>query len=398
LAGAEAEATAAALRPYLPAPLIPVFDPVFLRSSSLYEEFVHRLVLQVFREAGLEEAAHTGGTATEIVARARLDAERAPVPVDWMLRHLGARGQVERGAARDGRVAVYRLRGSLPALDPATLADEQARHDPSGLPAYALAGTVARDYPAFLRGQVAGEAVLFSPTRLRLWLDYFSNDSALYAVSNRVAAIALAEWLPRPTGPILELGGGLGSGSLAALETLDAAGRLDDIEEFRFTELVPAFQRRGQAMVGGRFPGAAWLTFASLDMNQPFAPQGVSPGSMRAIYAVNTVHVARDLGATLAEAYRTLTPGGRLVLGECVRPFPGQTVYAEFIFNLMETFRAPHLHPIWRPNGGFLTPEQWILALEAAGFVDVRLLPDIQRIRDGFPLFYAAAVGAARPA
>jgi len=36
--------------------------------------------------------------------------------------------------------------------------------------------------------------------------------------------------------------------------------------------------------------------------------------SLRAIYAVNTLHVARDLGVTLAEAYGALAPGGRLVV------------------------------------------------------------------------------------
>ena len=399
LTAAEAAATAATLAPYLPACLVPTFDAVFLRSSSLYAEFVYRLVLEVFREAGLEEAAQVGGTTAELVARAGLEAERATVPVDWMLRHLGARGRLETDA-RDGRSPAYRLRGRLPILDPAPLADEQARHDPSGMPAYALAGTVAKDYPAFLRGQLAGEAILFSPARLRLWLDYFSNDCALYAVNNRVAALALAAWLPGPgpDGAILELGGGLGSGSAAALAALAEAGRLDEVEEYRFTELIPAFHRRGRAFLEGRFPGATWLTFASLDMNEPFTPQGVPPGSLRAIFAVNTLHVARDLGVTLAQAYGALAPGGRLVVGECIRPFPGQTVYAEFVFNLMETFRAPRLHPEWRPNGGFLTPEQWTRALHAAGFADVRLMPDLLRMRDGFPMFYVAAIGAARPA
>ena len=150
-------------------------------------------------------------------------------------------------------------------------------------------------------------------------------------------------------------------------------------------------------MLEARFPGAAWLTFAPLDMNQPFAQQGVADGSVAAIFAVNTLHVARDLGVTLAEIRRALAPGGRLVAGECIRPFPGQTIYAEFVFNLMEAFRNPRLHPDWRPNGGFLTPEQWTSAFEAAGFVDVRFLPDIQRMRDRVPMFYAAAIGATRP-
>ena len=51
----------------------------------------------------------------------------------------------------------------------------------------------------------------------------------------------------------------------------------------------------------------------------------------------------------------------------------------------------------YRPNGGFLTPEQWASALEAAGFRDVRLLPDVMRIRDEFSGFHVAALGATSP-
>jgi SAM-dependent methyltransferase len=393
---AEAAATAAELRPFLPARLAPEFGPRFVRSASLYEEFVHRLVLGAFRESGLEDAARPGGEAREIAARAGLP-RRALAPVDWMLRHLAARGRLETTTI-PGAGAAFRLAGSLPLLDPAPLAEEQARHDPSWLPSYLLAETIARDYPAFLHGRVTGEAILFSPARLRLWLDYFSNDNGLYAVNNRVGALALAEWLPPGAGgAILELGGGLGSGAVAALESLEGAGRLGELGEYRFTEVVPAFLRRGRAALERRFPGASFLSFAQLDMNQPFGQQGVAAGSVAATYAVNTLHVAHDLRATLTEILRALAPGGRLVVGECIRPYPGQTVYAEFVFNLMEAFRAPRLDT-WRPNGGFLTPEQWVMALEAAGFVDVRLLPDVRRIRDRFPMFYVAALGATRPA
>ena len=68
------------------------------------------------------------------------------------------------------------------------------------------------------------------------------------------------------------------------------------------------------------------------------------------------------------------------------------------IRRLLETFRAPRLHPEYRPNGGFLTAEQWTAALHAAGFVDVRVLPDITRIREVIPDFYVAAIGATSPA
>jgi SAM-dependent methyltransferase len=111
---------------------------------------------------------------------------------------------------------------------------------------------------------------------------------------------------------------------------------------------------------------------------------------------VNTLHVARELEFTLREILDTLRPGGVLAISECVRLFPEQVVYAEFVFNLLESFRSPVLHPTYRPNGGFLTPGHWRCAMEAAGFVDVRFLPDIDRLRESFPYFYVAAIGATR--
>src|SRR5207244_2191917 len=135
----------------------------------------------------------------------------------------------------------------------------------------------------------------------------------------------------------------------------------------------------------------SFLTFGSLDMNLSFEAQGIAPESASLVYAVNTLHVARDLGFALREIFGALVPGGRLVGSESIRAAPAQAIYVEFIFNLMETFRSPVLHPTYRPNGGFLTPEQWQGAMEAAGFVDVRMLPDIPSLRAQFPHFQVGA-------
>ncbi len=392
----EVDDTARALARALPPAIAPAFGSTFLRSSDRYDEFVDRLALGVFRAAGLEAAVREPGRVEEVVARAGLEPQRALVPVGWLLHRLAGRGVLEEvEPAAGGRR--YRIRGRLAEVDPAPLREEQARHDPAWLPSYDLAETVAHDYPAFLRGERTGEEILFSPARLRLWVSFFSNDNALYAVNNLVGAVAAVEWAPPGPLTILELGGGLGSGAAALLDRLRDRGRWPDLREYRFTELVPAFLRRGQQALQARFPEAAFLRFGALDMNRPFAAGAVAPASLSLVYAVNTLHVARDLDVTLREIFRALAPGGRLVVSECVRPAPGRTTYVEFVFNLMETFRAPVLHPVYRPNGGFLTPEQWQGALEAAGFVDVRLLPDIAGLRDRFPAFSVAAIGAARP-
>jgi hypothetical protein len=71
-------------------------------------------------------------------------------------------------------------------------------------------------------------------------------------------------------------------------------------------------------------------------------------------------------------------------------------VYVEFIFNLLASFRAPLLVPAWRPNGGFLTPEQWHAALAGNGFDRIEILPDIAALRDTYPSFLVAAITARR--
>ena len=390
----EAAGAAAFLAGALPAALRPAFGASFVRSHLLYGEFVCRLVLGVARATGLAAALGIPGTARELTERAGLAAAQALVPIDWMLRFLAGRGFIESLAG--GGEARYRASAELPALDPMPVRDEQRRTDASWMPAYVLAETVAGDYPAFLRGEAAGEDILFAPRRLRLWVDYFSNDNGLYAVNNRVGAVAAADWLPERGGVVLELGGGLGSGALALLGELETRGRLGRLEGYRFTEPVGAFQRRGAQALAERFPSLAGLAAGELDMNRPFGEQGVAAGGAALIYAVNTLHVARDLGATLGEIRRALEPGGRLVIAECVPPVP--PIYAEFVFNLAETFRSPVLHPDYRPHGGFLALEHWTAAMEAAGLTDVRVLPDVARVRAGVPDWSVAAIGATRPA
>src|SRR5256712_5212673 len=220
------------------------FAASFVRSARLYDEFVHRLVFSVFRASGLVAAVGGApGTSDEIMAHAGLEPGRARVPVDWILRRLSHRGILERtdGAGRPR----FRLHAGVPELDPGSVLEEQRRQDPSWLPSYVLAETVAGDYPAFLRGERTGEEILFSPTRLRLWTDFFSNDNGLYAVNNLVGAGAVEEWIPPPAPlTIVELGGGLGSGAAALLEGLRRAGRWGEIREYRFPQLGPAFLRR----------------------------------------------------------------------------------------------------------------------------------------------------------
>src|SRR5262249_1531715 len=78
---------------------------------------------------------------------------------------------------------------------------------------------------------------------------------------------------------------------------------------YRLTDVSPLFLKRAQRSLPTRFPGRP-LEFAALDIDQPFAASGVAPGSFGLVYAVNVVHVSRDLGATLREIRTALADGG----------------------------------------------------------------------------------------
>jgi SAM-dependent methyltransferase len=378
----------------LPPALLPLIDERFVVSCDLLEEYTGRLAAQVFRSIGLEAACLEGTSVEQAVARAGLAPEVATVPVAWALATLVARGWIVRSTAVDGEPR-YRLEQPLPALEADEILQAQEALDPRCLPSYRIAELAARHYPAVLRGQLSGEQALFGPEGIGAWVKYFSNANPLYAISNSVGAIAAVQSLPPGNSTILEIGGGLGSGAEALLDRLGAAGRLTQLASYRFTEISPLFLKRAQRTLTTRYAQVPF-SFAQLNIDGPFTAGGVAPASCSMIYGVNVLHVARDLAATLAQLRQALRSGGVLVMAECVRPFAGMPLHLELVFNLLGSFRDAVRVPGWRPNGGFLSPEQWTAALRANGFEAVELYPDIAAIRDAYPAFMVAAIVARR--
>jgi SAM-dependent methyltransferase len=378
-----------------PPELLRHFDDSFITSFDLFEEYIARLALALFRSTGLEAACRNEATVSQAVARAGLTPGAALVPASWILTMLASRKWIDARIGPHGE-RHYRIARSLPVLDADEILERQRAHDPRCLPSYEIAALAAAHYPAVLRGQTSGEQALFGPEGIIPWVRYFSNDNPLYAISNTVGAIAAAQAAAAAdTEAILEIGGGLGSGAITLLGHFESIGRIAQIGSYTLTEISPLFLKRAQRNLAALKPRCA-MQFATLDINHPFAGAGIAPGSVSMVYGVNVLHVVRDLGKTLAELRGSLRHRGLLIMGECVRPFPGTPLHLELVFNLLSSFRDAVLVPGWRPNGGFLTPEQWTAALEANGFGDVRIFPDIAAIRDAYPSFVVAAIVARR--
>jgi SAM-dependent methyltransferase len=371
-----------------------LFSPEFILCCEQFDRFTTDMVLNLVRDLGLEEPLARGIDPASLVAEMGF-APRAEVPLGWFFRKLSASGYlIAEGRGRNTR---YRLRGPLPAGDPDRAQARAEAIDPRSIPPFTVVRAMVEHVPAFLRGEKTGEEILFSPAKLPLWFDYFSNDNLLYAINNRLGAEAVVRALPTDrAATIVELGGGSGSAALAVAERLARDGALSRIERYVFSEVVPTFLRRAERAIRGRFPHLP-AEFLRVDMDRDFPDQGVASEIADVVYAVNTVHIAKDLAATLRRIRETLKPGGTAVFSECIRPFDGQPIYVEFVFNFLENFTGVATDEATRPNHGFLTPENWRRAFHAAGFEEPRILPDVEELARHYDAFFVAAVSARRP-
>jgi SAM-dependent methyltransferase len=370
-----------------------LFTPEFVLCAEHFDRFTVDWVLRLVHDLELDRSLSSGISAGDLV-RSRGFAPRAEIPIRWFLRKLADSGYLEESGA--GSDPAYRARGPLPTGDP-DRAEARARAvDPGSMPAFAVVRAMVEHVPEFLRGEKTGEEILFSPARLPLWFDYFSNDNLLYQINNRLGAEAVVRALPGRPAAVVELGGGSGSAAMALAERLARDAGLARIESYRFTEIVPTFLRRAERSLRARFPSLP-LAFSRVDMDRDLVEQGLAPESADVVYAVNTVHIARDLDATLRRIRGVLRPGGAAVFSECVRPFPGQPIYVEFVFNFLQNFTGVATDPATRPNHGFLTPANWRDALAAAGFERPEILPDVESLARHYDAFFVAAVTAWKP-
>lgn len=372
----------------LPAAL---FDDHFHACCELVERYATDLALELVASLELGPALAAGGGVEDFVAARGFATEFLPA-LAALLARLAQAGEL----LADGSPPRYRAAGPLRTSDRPRLREQGVALDPRLAATLDLLDAAASAYPAVARGEASGEQLLLAPARIQLWLAYFAADNRVYAVSNEIAAAAAVHTLRAGGGlRILEIGAGAGSAAFALLGALERAGRLGDVARYDFTEPSPFFRRRGERELGARYPGLP-LVARGFDIDFPAAGQG-DFADYDLVFGVNVVHVARRLGATLENLRELLVPGGALVAGECFRLFPGQVAPADLVFQLLRGFTHVELDAL-RPQHGFLAPEVWRRALAAAGFADVELVPDLERIREVYPRFYAGALRARRPA
>jgi len=366
-----------------------LFSERLHHSIELMERYSIDWSIALLRRLGvMERLADWRGAAD--LCRSMTFAPRFETALAWLLERLLETGGIT-VRERDG-VRQYRLENALwePAL--AELRAAGIAIDPANRATLNLLDHAASIYPAVAHGETTGEQALFGMHGIPLWLEYFHDDNTTYAINNWLGALAAADCVSTlPAIRILEFGAGAGSASQTLLRTLSERGLASRIERYVITEPNAFFRRRSQRSLSTQYAELP-LEFRALDIDKPWDKQGVAPGGFHLIYGINALHVANDLVFSLRQARASLTADGWLVAGECLRLFARQPIYAELMFQLLEGFSEVNTDPQFRPNGGFLTPSQWRSAFKRAGFGNVEVRPDVERIREIYPHFFTGAV------
>jgi len=308
----------------------------------------------------------------------------------WILERLVEIDCVE--AQTNGNARFYRLRRAprQPGLE--SLRAAGLKIDPSNAATLDLLDHAAKLYPAVANGERSGDHSLLGPQGVPLWLNYFHNDNLTYAVNNWVGAeLAAQRVLTRRTLRILEVGAGPGSGSEILLRLFDQRGLLPRVERYLVTEPNAFFLRCSQRKLARQYTDLP-LEWAALNLDLPWSAQGINSGEFDLVYAVNVMHISKDLLFSLNEARAALASDGWLVIGECLRPYFNQPIYPELMFQILESFTNVQIDPEIRPNPGFLTAEHWRRAFARAGFQRAEVAPDIDRIREIYPHFFTGAI------
>jgi SAM-dependent methyltransferase len=366
-----------------------IFSERLYQSIELMERYSIELAVDLLGQLNLVEQLGAWRSADELCGLLSFQ-PRFKVALEWILARLLETGCIE--AQSDRGSSSYRLGKTPWKPDLKYIRALGLNIEPANAATLDLLDYAASAYPTAATGRQSADHNLFGPQGIPLWIKYFNNDNLTYAVNNWVGAAAVADRLsPRRTLRILEIGAGTGSATEILLTLLGEQGLLPRLECYVITEPNAYFRRCNQRKLTAQYPNLP-LEWTTVDLDLPWSEQGIASGEFDLVYAVNVMHISKNLLYSLNEARSALAMDGWLIIGECLRPYDNQPMYPELMFQILESFTDVQTDPEIRPNPGFLTADQWRRAFSRAGFPRTEIAPDVERIREIYPHFFTGAV------
>jgi SAM-dependent methyltransferase len=297
--------------------------------------------------------------------------------------------------ALDGYISIngdkYKLTDKKMTLDLEDIKKAAKEKAPEGMKAYEMLEIMADSYPHFLKGEKSGVEIIFSPENIDITDDYYRYD-LYYNVHNICGSKILDYDLETRKQPnILEIGGGLGGGTIQFLKR--RIGNNSTVNfKYCFTDIANKMLRSTKKELLKISNNLDAFEFKKLDFNTDLQSQGYEQNSFDVIWGVNAVHVTRDLEFSLKEFLKILKPGGSLIISETVRPEGNKMIQQEFILNTLLDYWNVKLDENYRKSSGFLSWREWKNAFQSAGFKNVETIPDMSILEKKYDNCYVSVI------
>ena len=226
----------------------------------------------------------------------------------------------------------------------------------------------AEHLPALLRGEQDPLALLFPEGRLdvveSLYEKTLLNRFSTATIASTVHEIVSLQKSGVPR--VLEVGAGVGGATATVLSALD--GREID---YLFTDISKFFLNIARR----RFAADARVRYGIFDLEREARAQGLQANSFDIIIAADVLHGTRDIEEALDRLGQLSSAGGWLVFAEMTRDQYQIMASLELLTRVDETVQD-FLDVRRGRDQTFLSRDQWLASLRAAGAELVFALPD----------------------
>ncbi|KIX08676.1 uncharacterized protein Z518_03333 [Rhinocladiella mackenziei CBS 650.93] len=215
--------------------------------------------------------------------------------------------------------------------------------------------TVFNNIGSLLKGEETGFQILNAAAdgnleKLKAFLNYYDHSKYLQSLSHS-----------KPNLRVLEIGAGLGDGTIEILKNLARPDGQILYSRYVFTDSAQAIINIAKE----RLKGVPNMEFATLDPSQDVAGQGFQGRRFDLVVAVNVLNASPSVRDSLRNVRALLAPEGRLLLQE---PTPAQP-WAKFVLGTMPSCWSHEQDD--RAYEPFVSTKRWQEELQAAGFEDV---------------------------